>query len=117
MLTPCLECGALSQGNHCPHHKPKPSPRTRPASSTKQGYGSDWQRVRIQILIRDHWTCAYCGKPLLGPDATVDHVIPIDIAPSLRLDPSNLVAACRRCNSRRANEGRATPPPPSLLKQ
>ena len=116
MLTPCLECGALSQGNYCQHHKPVPTKRTRPASSTKQGYGTDWQRLRIEILQRDQWTCAYCHKPLLGPDATVDHLIPISIAPSLRLDPSNLVAACRRCNGRRANEGRAAPPHP-LLKQ
>jgi len=108
MLTPCLECGALSQGNHRPHHKPAPSTRTRPASSTKQGCGSDWQRTRIEILQRDQWTCAYSGKPRLGPDATVDHVIPTPTAPPPTPHPSNLVACSKRCNSAKANEGRTT---------
>ena len=80
-------------------HDPLCPMTTHPCRGNRAAGGSMlWQRLRIQILIRDHWTCTYCGKPLLGPDATVDHVIPM---PSL--DPSNLVAACRRCNSR---EGR-----------
>jgi 5-methylcytosine-specific restriction endonuclease McrA len=67
----------------------KPSP-------TRRGYGADWQRVRLVVLERDDHRCHWCG----GPANTVDHVRPL-VAGGARLDPTNLVAACVRCNSRR----------------
>ena len=53
-----------------------------------------WKKLRKAILVRDQFTCFYCGN-----EATdVDHVIPVKDEPSLFFDHSNLVAACRRCN-------------------
>lgn len=54
--------------------------------------GTEWNKLRLVVLERDHYTCAYCGHEA----DTVDHIIAKnnggeDIA-------SNLVAACRKCN-------------------
>jgi len=73
---------------------------TKPkANTTQRGYGADWQRVRRHILDRDQWICYKCQKKLAGPDATVDHIIPLALSTEGRLDPANLAACCRSCNS------------------
>jgi 5-methylcytosine-specific restriction endonuclease McrA len=66
------------------------------ASPTRRGYGADWQRLRLVVLERDDHRCHWCGRPA----TTVDHVHPL-AAGGARLDPTNLVAACVSCNSRR----------------
>ena len=60
----------------------------------RMGVGhSEWQELRQQVFKRDECTCQYCG--LIGD--TVDHVIPL--AAGGPTDMSNLVVACRDCNS------------------
>ena len=63
--------------------------------------------------------CAYCGRRLKRKNVTVDHVIPVSAAQKTRAgrvamafwginnvnDPANMVAACERCNSRKADSG------------
>ncbi|MCS7263539.1 MAG: HNH endonuclease [Armatimonadetes bacterium] len=59
-------------------------------------------RVRLNrrsILIRDDYTCQYCGYH--GPGLTIDHVIPKDKGG--KTDWDNLVACCTRCNSKKGN--------------
>ena len=51
-----------------------------------------WRKIRETILRRDQNTCQYCGQEA----NTVDHVIPIALGGTD--EPSNLVAACARCN-------------------
>ena len=54
---------------------------------------SHWKKIRLKVLARDAYTCAYCGSP----DANeVDHVWPKSRGGEDTLD--NLVCACRRCN-------------------
>lgn len=61
--------------------------------------GSEWATLRKAVLDRDGWTCTYCGQDLVGADATVDHLAP---KVSGGTDTyANLVACCRRCNSRK----------------
>lgn len=59
------------------------------------------KRTRFEVLRRDNHTCRYCGAS--APDAviTVDHVTPVALGGTD--DPSNLVAACRDCNSGKAS--------------
>jgi 5-methylcytosine-specific restriction endonuclease McrA len=54
------------------------------------------------ILIRDMYTCQYCGVKLTGRTGTKDHVIP----QSKGGDDSweNLVAACRTCQNKKDNK-------------
>lgn len=55
------------------------------------------KRLRYEILSRDEFACRYCGAK--APDATlvVDHVTPKALGGVD--EPTNLVTACRDCNS------------------
>ncbi|MGH2735175.1 MAG: HNH endonuclease [Actinomycetota bacterium] len=52
---------------------------------------------RRAIMIRDGFECQYCGRPA----ENVDHVVPRSRGGSHSWD--NVVAACKRCNSRKEN--------------
>ena len=53
--------------------------------------------TRRAVFARDAWTCQYCGAPA----ENVDHVIPKSRGGTHAWE--NVVAACRRCNSRKEN--------------
>jgi len=70
-----------------------------------------WKKIRIQVLRRDAYTCAYCGDTA----NEVDHRIAKVKGGEDTLD--NLVAACRRCNIQKKDQDeavflaqRSTPP-------
>lgn len=56
---------------------------------------------RRNILVRDNFSCQYCGCRLSMSDLTFDHVIPRSAGGRTNFD--NIVAACAPCNSRKAN--------------
>jgi HNH endonuclease len=58
-----------------------------------RGYGGAWKRLSAAVLNRDNYVCRYCG----GRATTADHVVPKSKGGSDAM--SNLVAACRSCNS------------------
>lgn len=75
--------------------------------------GRRWTEVRHEVLERDDWTCALCGKPIdrnLPPGShdragTADHIVPVSDGGrwwALR----NLRAAHVSCNRARANATR-----------
>jgi 5-methylcytosine-specific restriction endonuclease McrA len=49
--------------------------------------------LREKVLIRDGYTCYYCGQEA----NTVDHIVPISKG-GISSD-ENMIAACTRCNS------------------
>ena len=101
----CLDCGIPTNGSRCLAcltFIASVTPRER-LSPTQRGYSYAWRKVRIKILERDRWTCHYCQKILQDSDATVDHLVPLS-KDGAQLDPSNLVAACRSCNSRKKDK-------------
>ncbi len=53
--------------------------------------------TRRAVFARDGWVCQYCAHPA----ENVDHVIPRSQGGEHSWD--NVVAACRRCNSRKEN--------------
>jgi len=69
---------------------------------------------RENVYIRDNFTCQYCGEKFSQKHLTLDHVVPAS-----KQGPkswTNVVAACRSCNQKKANrtpEGARMP----LLKQ
>jgi len=67
----------------------------------KSPYDHVWRKLRLKILARDGWRCFTPG--CTRPATQVDHIVDITDAPSLRLDPSNLRAACGPCNLARRN--------------
>ena len=51
-----------------------------------------YNMIRKMVMARDNWTCVYCG----GIAQEVDHVLPRHLGG--HDFPSNLVAACKKCN-------------------
>ena len=63
---------------------------------------------RRGVLLRDHYTCQYCGTKLSVREATIDHVIPQWKCKTTGQSANtwtNTVAACSACQSRKG--GRA----------
>jgi 5-methylcytosine-specific restriction endonuclease McrA len=52
---------------------------------------------RKNILLRDRYTCQFCGRALPAHDLTLDHVIPRSRGG--HTDWDNLVACCHTCNN------------------
>ncbi len=56
---------------------------------------------RENVYIRDNFTCQYCGDQFSAKHLTLDHVVPAS-----KRGPkcwTNVVAACRECNQKKAN--------------
>lgn len=53
---------------------------------------------KATVLVRDGRKCGYCGKPA----STIDHIIPRKLGGRDTYD--NCVAACVRCNSKKADK-------------
>jgi 5-methylcytosine-specific restriction endonuclease McrA len=62
----------------------------------------DVQFSRINIYMRDAWTCQYCDRKRPTKDLTFDHVIPR--AHGGKTNWTNVVTACRPCNSEKADK-------------
>ncbi len=56
---------------------------------------------RENVYIRDNFTCQYCAKKFSNKQLTLDHIIPA--SKSGPKSWTNVVAACRYCNQRKAN--------------
>ena len=57
---------------------------------------SSWYRVRWAILLRDDFTCRYCGQFAPNVMLHVDHIRPVTEGGTD--DHSNLITACTACN-------------------
>lgn len=71
----------------------------------RNGYqGMNWirQEKRLAIYLRDGMACCYCGATVEdGAQLTLDHLVPWSQGGGNEV--SNLVTACKRCNSSRGN--------------
>lgn len=71
---------------------------------------------RMNLFIRDDFSCQYCGSKLPPRDLTFDHVVPR--ASGGRTSWENIVAACVGCNSRKGSsrhmKPRTAPKKPTL---
>lgn len=64
--------------------------------------------MRLAIYMRDRFICTYCLTSLLETnpfDVTLDHVVPRNAGG--KHIPSNLVTACRSCNSSKQHKAAA----------
>ncbi|MEQ9131152.1 MAG: HNH endonuclease signature motif containing protein [Salinisphaeraceae bacterium] len=77
-----------------PRFRVADSPRRRPDL-----YSAEWRHLRLAIIEEQGTTCRYCGMDCID-DPTVDHVKPACQGCD-PMDRSNLVVACRSCNSRK----------------
>lgn len=76
-------------------------------STKERGYDHVWRRLSERYRAQ-HPLCERCESlGVVRAASEVHHVIPIDVNPSLRLDPDNLMAVCRECHE--ALEGKPHP--------
>ena len=65
--------------------------------------GAAWSRRGV--LIRDRYTCQYCGRKLPARETTIDHIIPQWKCREQGISANtwgNTVACCQRCQQRKA---------------
>jgi len=78
-------------------HKPRQVGRkTARLNSTQRGYGSRWQRARLDYLAANPW-CRSCNVPA----TVVDHVKPHKGDRRLFWDRDNWQPLCKRCHDRK----------------
>ena len=76
-----------------PTHQPARS-EDRP-SAHQRGYDRQWAKLR-RTHLRVNPICVFCGEFA----TLVDHITPIVVDPSRRLDPSNLRSSCTDCHAK-----------------
>ena len=108
---PCCApaCGgiAVSRG-YCEEHKAPVRVRKaqddRRGTAHQRGYGSDWRRLSRRYRAENPF-CELCeSRGLLVAVQLVDHVIPVDVRPDLRMYEENLCGLCRPCHFRKTSE-------------
>lgn len=71
-----------------------------------RAYGGPWRRLRKQVLERDNYTCQMRLEGCTGLAVTVDHIQPIALGGAW-WEPTNLRAACTKCNIAAGHRTRA----------
>lgn len=94
--------------------------RARDAVNPDRGWykTADWQRLRWRVLVRDLFTCAFCGKVEgVTRNLVADHKVPHRFNAALFWDDENLQTLCKPCHDstkqRIERGGAKSPPPPS----
>jgi|TARA_R110000764_G_C10792287_1_gene357750 5-methylcytosine-specific restriction endonuclease McrA len=62
---------------------------------------------KANLYVRDIYTCQYCNTPYTKTNLTLDHVLPL--SKGGRTSWTNIVAACKACNSRKADKTHMKP--------
>jgi 5-methylcytosine-specific restriction endonuclease McrA len=96
---PCAGCGRVVRASRCDDCK-RVLERARP-TRIQRGYDYAWNKLSKAIRER-HPYCAIEGCK--NKDLTVDHILPLSVAPWLRLEPTNLQVLCRSHNSQKGRE-------------
>ena len=104
-------CAAIFDGptQRCPPHQAAADKRRNTdapgrTSATQRGYGAEWRRVSAQVIAASK-VCHWCGEqPTKDNPMTADHIVPRALGGTNAR--SNLVGACRRCNSARGGKTR-----------
>jgi 5-methylcytosine-specific restriction endonuclease McrA len=101
-LRPCLDCGEPSDSPHCPEHQPNRPADTRDrdrgrhvASANNTRWKAFSKRMRTAVPF-----CEACGATT---GLTVDHLIPVSVAPELTFIEENVRVLCLVCNGARGN--------------
>lgn len=89
---------------HRPAHLPLPSQArrqydTQRGSSTKRGYGRDWQKVRATVLAEEPLCRACMAQGRVTEAVEVHHEQPVRERADLRLEQANCTPLCKPCHS------------------
>ena len=69
-----------------------------------------WSKLRLEIYKRDNFTCQHCGdrnRDGRGKRIRLEahHILTVNEAPSLALDPKNIITLCKACHTKTHNYG------------
>lgn len=67
--------------------------------SRARGYDRTWERLR-KMHLNEHPFCAKCLPAVARLGKIVDHIVPIAVDPSRRLDQTNLQTLCKTHHDR-----------------
>jgi 5-methylcytosine-specific restriction protein A len=68
---------------------------------------ADWAVRRQRILVRDAYTCCVCRTVVVGRDAHVDHIIPLeDFGTDNDANLQTLCVSCHGAKTRREQQQR-----------
>lgn len=91
-----------------PQKERKPKTAKKPRRKKRDPFYDSyaWKKVRLEILERDNYTCAICGKTnkdynddgITKVKLTIDHIIRRVDDPSKELDHNNLRILCSICH-------------------
>lgn len=103
--------GGLCDQHRRPHQHQQ---EQRRGTRQQRGYDAVWLRLRTLILQRDPMCrirIACADRSITQQTSTqVDHIVPLRVAPHLRLVPSNLQGCCGPCNTAKRDVDAATWP-------
>lgn len=87
-------CGAIVN-NRCERCQPS---RTHRRTTTERGYDHQWRKLSERKRATDP-LCEHClSQGRTTPASEVHHIVPIAVAPHLRLDWDNLMSVCHPCH-------------------
>ncbi|MBW3492284.1 HNH endonuclease [Bacillus sp. FDAARGOS_1420] len=111
---PCqsIGCNELTRDKYCSKHQDKVQENTRyydkyiRNKSSRSFYNSRlWKDMRELMYRRDHGLCVPCrSKDIIQIGDVVDHIIPIRVDWSKRLEPTNLQTLCHACHNKKTKE-------------
>lgn len=102
-------CGNLTQGGYCEQHKTAKAENNRYYDKYHRNKKHDrfyhstaWIKLRDYIRIRDNGLCQYClTEKRIVVGAIADHIIPLSVDWSKRLDEENIWLLCGGCHNRK----------------
>ncbi|PGA97525.1 HNH endonuclease [Bacillus toyonensis] len=113
-MKPCTSpmCAELTRDKYCSEHQDKVQENTRHYDkyirnkSSRSFYNSKpWREMRGLIFRRDHGLCVQCrSNGIIKIGDVVDHIIPIRVDWSKRLEPTNLQTLCHACHNKKTKE-------------
>jgi len=113
-LRPCNKpgCPNLTRNGYCEQHKTAKADNNRYYDKYNRNkkhdqfyHSSSWIKCRDYIKIRDNGLCKHClNEKRITVGVLVDHIVPLSIDWSKRLDEDNLQLLCQSCHNAKTNE-------------
>lgn len=113
-LRPCNKpgCPNLTREGYCGQHKTAKADNNRYYDKYNRNkkhdqfyHSSSWIKCRDYIKIRDNGLCQHClNEKRITVGVLVDHIVPLSIDWSKRLDENNLQLLCQSCHNLKTTE-------------
>ena len=99
--TKCKECGLVFKTHY---RNQKFCSEKCKYKYRKNNQGENWLELRWKIILRDNFTCQYCGRNVKEDKIRlqIDHIIPV--SKGGKTIEKNLICACFECNTGKSNK-------------